>query len=214
MELKHFKCPNCGANLKISADSTESKCEYCGQLFVIDAPNPMVNEAINETITEIINEKIEETNKKQKNNKTETTLIVMITSFVVIIAIAMIVLAAVSSDGSEKNEEANEFSTITTVSADVPEINVEKDYYSFRTESITKLNFDKNGEKMGFNTPEEYEMGANEIIDDPDTLARISSDGARIYYNEEKNFFVELYADGTLRLFFIPEEGKYFFDNK
>lgn len=211
MELRHFKCPSCGANLDVNSDSVESKCDYCGQSFVIDNPNSIVNE----TITEIINETIEETNKKQKSdNKMKTALVVFVATFVLLITITTMVLVVVTSNGSEKNNESNEFSTISATSAEIPSIVVEKDYYTFRTESVRQLNYDKNGIEMGFSDPEAYEAGANEIIDDPDTLTGISNDGARIYYNEEKNFFVELYADGALRLFFIPEDGKYFFDNK
>ena len=203
MELKHFKCPSCGANLEISIDSTEAKCDYCGQSFIIDDTNAIVTEM----------------ERQQKaDHKVKMMVFIGVALFIGLITIAIVLFTTLAPNGFGKSNESDNddivFSSITTVSANIPEINVEKDYYSFRNESITKINFDKNGEKMGFSTTEEYEMGANEIIDDPDTLARISSDGARIYYNEEKNFFVELYADGALRLFFIPEEGKYFFDNK
>ncbi len=98
MELKHFKCPNCGANLKTNSNDIEVKCEYCGQSFVVDDPNAMIDEAINETITEIINEKLEETNKRQKSNKMEKALIIGIASLVAIISIAMIILVIASPD--------------------------------------------------------------------------------------------------------------------
>ncbi len=203
MELRHFKCPSCGANLEISANRAESKCDYCGQSFVIDDPNATVAEM----------ERLQ-----QADHKVKMMVFIGVALFIGLITIAIVLFTALAPNGFGKADESDNddivFSTVIDVSADVPEINVEKDYYSFRTESVAKINFDKNGEKMDFSTPEEYEMGANEIIDDPNTLKRISREGARIYYNEEKNFFVELYADGTLRLFFIPEEGKYFFDNK
>lgn len=98
MELKHFKCPSCGANLKTVSNAVELKCEYCGQHFVVDAPNAMTDEAINETITEIINEKLEETNKQHKSNKVKTVFIIGIAALVGIISLAMIILAIVSPD--------------------------------------------------------------------------------------------------------------------
>lgn len=98
MELKHFRCPNCGAILKINQDNIEAKCDYCGQQFVVDNMNSMINDAINETMTEIINERVEEANKHNKSNKTKIALIIGVAALVGIISIGMIILAIVSPD--------------------------------------------------------------------------------------------------------------------
>lgn len=99
MELRHFKCPSCGANLDVNAGSVEIKCDYCGQRFVVDNMNSRINDAINETVTDIINEKMEETYSMQpKKSQMQTALIIGVAAFVGIISLAMIILAFVSSD--------------------------------------------------------------------------------------------------------------------
>ena len=32
MLVKDFKCPNCGANIKLDQDRDQQYCEYCGSL--------------------------------------------------------------------------------------------------------------------------------------------------------------------------------------
>ena len=39
MKLYSCKCPNCLANVTISRKAKEAKCEYCGQLFLVDGGN-------------------------------------------------------------------------------------------------------------------------------------------------------------------------------
>ena len=36
MEIKHIKCPNCGADLTVDADKKEVVCEYCDSRFILE----------------------------------------------------------------------------------------------------------------------------------------------------------------------------------
>ncbi len=200
MQLRHFKCPSCGANLDVSADRIEIKCDYCDQTFVIDDPNAIVAEM---------------GRQQQADHKVKMMVFIGVALFIGLITIAVVLFTAIAPNGFGKDTDENDamFSTMTTVSAEIPTITVEKDYYTFRTESVRQINYDKHGIEMGFSSPIEYEAGANEVIADPATLTRIASDGCRIYYHEETNFFVKLYDDGAIRLFISPIAGKGFFEN-
>lgn len=194
MQLRHFKCPSCGANLDVSADSTEIKCNYCDQTFVVDATN--------EDITE---------SQQQRSLKLTVGVFIGVAVFIGLITIAIMLFSSIAYN--KIDDVSTKFLTMVTASTEIPTITVEKDYYTFRTESVRQINYEKNGIEMGFSSPEEYEAGANEVITDPATLTRIASDGNRIYYHEETNFFVKLYDDGAIRLFISPIAGKGFFEN-
>ncbi len=197
MTLKQFQCPSCGANLNIDSESTSVKCEYCGQSFVLDKP--------------VESAKIAEVEKKFGVRTVAITAV-----FLVVIVIAVVVLVATGTF-APKNEDissqAEAASTSATENISVPDMAVEKDYYTFRTESARQIAYDKQGADMGFATPEEFEAAANEVIFSADALTRTASDGCRIFYQEATNFFVKLYDDGAIRMFFAPENGKEFFES-
>lgn len=199
MKLKLFECPSCGADLHVKASTTEIKCDYCGQHFIVDSPVADIVESDNSS--------------KKSKSKAETVLILVIAVFVGLVTIAAILFKIFDSDESDNNDYRNSISSNVTVSSEISITAIEKDYYTFRSDSVRQVNYENHGIEMGFDSAVAYEAGANKVITDPATLTRIASDGCRIYYNEESNFYVKLHEDGAIYLFFSPVAGKGFFEN-
>ncbi len=201
MTIQQFQCPSCGASLEVDKDKESITCTYCGQFFVLDKPLQA------EEIAEV-----------EKKFGVRTIAITAVFLVVIVIAIVVIV-ASIGSNTADIDIPDNsisidaDFPEISVPDVSVPELVVEKDYYTFRTESSRQIAYEKqNGTEMGFADAEAYEAGANEVIFSPDTLTGIADDGCRKYYNEQSNFFVKLYDDGTIRLFCMPDNGKDFFE--
>ena len=87
--------------------------------------------------------------------------------------------------------------------------------YCFRNEKLLNDHYEKHGKEMGFDSAESYEIAANEIINNPDSLHRIEEeDGDDVYYHEETNSFVIVSLDGYIRTFFYPEDGLAYFNRQ
>ena len=87
--------------------------------------------------------------------------------------------------------------------------------YYFRNEKLLNDHYEKHGKEMGFDSAESYEIAANEIINNPDSLHRIEEeDGDDVYYLEETNGFVIVSIDGYIRTFFYPEDGLAYFNRQ
>lgn len=92
------------------------------------------------------------------------------------------------------------------------------DYY-FRTKKQLNQHFEKHGgefgAEFGYETAEDYELGASDVINDPDALFKLEAeDGDGVYYIEETNEFVILSVDGYIRTYFRPSAGKDYFDRQ
>lgn len=91
--------------------------------------------------------------------------------------------------------------------------------YSFRTKNQLEQHFDKHGSEFddyfGYDTPEEYEAGANDVINNPDALYKTEKeDGDGVYYLEDTNEFVILSTDGYIRTYFRPSAGIDYFNRQ
>lgn len=91
--------------------------------------------------------------------------------------------------------------------------------YFFRTEKQLNQHFEKHGgefgEEFGYETAEDYEIGASDVINDPDALFKYEAeDGDGVYYIEDTNEFVILSEDGYIRTYFRPTAGKAYFDRQ
>lgn len=91
--------------------------------------------------------------------------------------------------------------------------------YSFRTKNQLEQHFDKHGSEFdsdfGYDTPEEYEAGANNVINNPDALYKTEKDdGDGVYYLEDTNEFVILSKDGYIRTYFRPSAGIDYFNRQ
>lgn len=108
----------------------------------------------------------------------------------------------------------------TTATATVPQTTDESYVeYHFRNTKLRDDHFSKHGMEFkvdfGYETAEEYERGASDVINDPDALFKTEAeDGDGIYYIEETNEFVVLSTDGYIRTYFRPSGRKAYFDRQ
>lgn len=84
--------------------------------------------------------------------------------------------------------------------------------YYFRTEQQLNQHFTKHGGEFkgdfDYETAEEYEAGASDVINNPDALHKTEAeDGDGVYYIEGTNEFVVLSTDGYIRTYFRPNAG-------
>lgn len=87
--------------------------------------------------------------------------------------------------------------------------------YVFRNDGLLESHYEKHGEEMGFNSPEEYEAAANRVINDEEVLHKIEAeDGDDVYYLERTNEFVVVSKDGYIRTYFYPNDGIEYFNRQ
>lgn len=91
--------------------------------------------------------------------------------------------------------------------------------YYFRSDHLLDQHFEKHGDEFsdgfGYETAEEYEQGASDVINDPDALFKTEAeDGDGVYYLEDTNEFVILSTDGYIRTYFRPDAGIDYFNRQ
>lgn len=91
--------------------------------------------------------------------------------------------------------------------------------YSFRTKKQLEQHFEKHGSEFDgdfdYETAEEYENGANDVINNPDALYKTEKeDGDGVYYIESTNEFVVLSTDGYIRTYFRPKDKIDYFNRQ
>lgn len=80
--------------------------------------------------------------------------------------------------------------------------------YEFRNERYLQEHYDKHGAEFGYNSPEEYLEGANNVICAEGVLHKLEAeDGDDVYYLERTNEFVIISTDGYIRTYFKPDDG-------
>jgi pyocin large subunit-like protein len=91
--------------------------------------------------------------------------------------------------------------------------------YYFRTENQLEQHFQKHGYEFegdfDYETAEDYEIGASDVINNPDALYKTEADdGDGVYYLEGTNEFVVLSKDGYIRTYFRPSAGIDYFNRQ
>lgn len=88
-------------------------------------------------------------------------------------------------------------------------------HYYFRKQKLLDDHYEKHGIEMGFDSAEEYEEAACQVVNNPSALHKTEQeDGDDVYYLEETNEFVIVSTDGYLRTYFQPNAGKKYFDRQ
>ncbi|MCR5250860.1 MAG: hypothetical protein K6E50_09675 [Lachnospiraceae bacterium] len=91
----------------------------------------------------------------------------------------------------------------------------QKKEYRFRSKKQLDQHYEKHGIEMGFATAAEYEAAASAVINDPAALHKTEKeDGDDVYYLEASNEFVILSGDGYIRTYFLPAQGKKYYDRQ
>ena len=85
----------------------------------------------------------------------------------------------------------------------------EYDYYlTFANDKLLAQHYEKHGKEMGFDSPEEYEAAANEVVYNTMTMHKTEAeDGDDVYYLESTNEFVVVSTYGYIRTYFNPDDG-------
>lgn len=87
--------------------------------------------------------------------------------------------------------------------------------YHFKNDELLTEHFEKHGGEFQYNSKEEYELGANEVINSEDALQKEEAeDGDEIYYLEKTNEIVFLSKDGYIRSYFKPSDGVEYFNRQ
>lgn len=127
-----------------------------------------------------------------------------------------VVTSAVSED---KTETATESSSEEVTEED-PEDNSSpvsdnEEEYTFRNNKLLEEHYEKHGEDMGFDSAEDYEQAASDVVTNPEALHKTEKeDGDDVYYVEDTNEFVVVSTDGYIRTYFYPSSGKKYYDNQ
>lgn len=80
------------------------------------------------------------------------------------------------------------FSLVLPTGCEVKEqkqVVVDYQEYHFRNEDLLESHYEKHGKEMGFSSSKEYETGASDVVNDPDSLHKTEKeDGDDVYYKE------------------------------
>lgn len=82
--------------------------------------------------------------------------------------------------------------------------------YSFRKPQYLTEHFEKHGAEFPYATQEDYLLGANNVIQNPDALHKLEAeDGDDVYYVESTREFVVVSTDGYIRTYFLADLDYY-----
>jgi pyocin large subunit-like protein len=82
--------------------------------------------------------------------------------------------------------------------------------YTFRNAKLFGEHYEKHGIEMGFNSPDEYLQGANDVINNPNSLHKLEQeDNDEVYYLESTGEFVVVSTDGYIRTYFYASLDYY-----
>lgn len=130
----------------------------------------------------------------------------------------------VTTTKKSKKNKKNKTTTVPTETAAVTTATTavqDTEYveYRFRNYKLLDQHFEKHGgefrDDFGYETAEEYEKGASDVINNPDALYKTEAeDGDGVYYLEATNEFVILSTDGYIRTYFRPNGGIDYFNRQ
>ena len=178
-----------GASSSASSDIIDSGHFQDAEENITTASDVQTTEKIKVTTTTASDEKdtVTTTKKSKKNKKNKTTTVPTETAAV---------------------------TTATTAVQDTEYVE-----YRFRNYKLLDQHFEKHGgefrDDFGYETAEEYEKGASDVINNPDALYKTEAeDGDGVYYLEATNEFVILSTDGYIRTYFRPNGGIDYFNRQ
>ncbi len=131
----------------------------------------------------------------------------------------------VTEDAALLTEVQADDETAVTVSDAVPDVTeteevtvteyAEYTEYRFRNSKLLNDHYKKHGKEMGFESAEEYELAASDVVNSPYALhKKEKEDQDDVYYVEATNEFVVVSSDGYLRTYFYPDKGKAYYDRQ
>ena len=125
-------------------------------------------------------------------------------SYTVILCLCVLVLFW------QDRQEGKRSGTVDGISTEV-----EQSGLGFRNERLLSQHYEKHGIEMGFDSPEEYEEAAANVVLNPNALhKKEKEDGDDVYYLEDTNEFVIVSTDGYIRTYLKPDEGERYFNKQ
>ena len=145
------------------------------------------------------------------------------------------IVSEIAGEVSSVIREENENGTVTEVAADSTvdieaaetenyseqysaEVSTESEYeyyLTFANDKLLKQHYEKHGKEMGFDSPEEYEAAANDVVYNSMTMHKTEAeDGDDVYYLESTNEFVIVSTYGYIRTYFQPADGLAYYNRQ
>lgn len=126
--------------------------------------------------------------------------------FAVLLFIAVIALIVIAGIISAKNPNSSYGSSYVQQS---------QASYSFRDSQSLEEHYYKHGQSMGFSSPEDYEVAAVRVIQNPNSLKKTEAeDGDYVYYLQSTNEIVFVSPGGTIKTYFKPDDGIAYFNRQ
>jgi len=108
------------------------------------------------------------------------------------------------SQGNEEQQEVQE------IQEPVADLEPAATGYVFRKPEYLTEHFQKHGAEFPYATQEEYLLGANNVIQNPNALHKLEAeDGDDVYYVESTREFVVVSTDGYIRTYFLTDLDYY-----
>ena len=134
-------------------------------------------------------------------------------------AVVFFLLAAAGVVGQSSLQPQNQSATkseqelLFETQALLEEKESEKEYLHFKNEERLEEHFEKHNEDFGYANAEEYEEGANAVIQNPDSLCKLEKeDGDYVYYLESTREFVIVSPKGVIRTYYKADRD--YFDRQ
>lgn len=109
---------------------------------------------------------------------------------------------------TQQESETAQIETVAQTETAVQPVAPVEARYKFRKPEYLTEHFIKHGAEFPYATEEEYLMGANNVIGNPNALHKLEAeDGDDVYYVESTNEFVIVSTDGYIRTYFKPNGG-------
>ena len=186
----------------------------------------------------MINNNKRKDKKNNNNNSNNNNVAIIIILFTIIIAVFMTTNNNVKENGKKEEKHSlelveedksddtsgidektnkNETEVETKEVTEIETENENEDYteYYFRSDRLLEQHYDKHGIEMGFESKEDYEKAASDVVNNKNALHKIESeDGDDVYYIEDTNEFVIVSKDGYIRTYFNPGAGIDYFNRQ
>lgn len=136
--------------------------------------------------------------------------------FLVFVMICFVIRGFVGGNSNHSQNDDNKSQITSNEKSTIDEASkADGKYYTFRNESTLESHYEKHGSEFDYHNANEYQDGANDVINNPASLHKTEAeDGDDVYYLESTNEFVIVSTDGYIRTYFKPSDGKAYYDRQ
>lgn len=169
-------------------------CKQCGKEFTLNDDEINFYKQKNLQIPKRC-KSCRSSNKNKTPDKKFKSSNKILTTIVIIFGIILCTITGINEIQKLYNVFENDTSVIQDTS------------YSFRNENLLNEHFAKHSSEFNYTTTEEYVSGANEVINNGNSLHKTEKeDGDDVYYLQSTNEIVIVSTDGYIRTYFKPDD--------